>query len=39
MSFQVYYLGVKTFPIKRRRNVEKKKRLFSQKKKKVFIFN
>ena len=38
MSFQVYYLGVKTFPIKRRRNVKKKKRLFSQKKKKGFYF-
>lgn len=36
MSFQVYYLGVKTFPIKRRRHVKKKK-LFSKKKKK-FLF-
>lgn len=38
MSFQVYYLGVKTYPIKRRRNVKKKKSYFA-KKKKVVIFN
>lgn len=37
MPFQVYYLGVKTFPIKRRRNVEKKKGYLAKKKKK-FLF-
>lgn len=37
MSFQVYYLGVKTYPIKRRRNVKKIKSYFAKKKKRLLF--